>query len=123
MTDLDNMALLPCPFCGGKPRTGTANSGVPGMEDCGYAYIECCDVHVHRDEDEECASDWNRRAALLTAPPGYVLVPVEPTPLMIATFRADNEHGALSWMTHTTLRCADFRSRYAGMLAAAPEVK
>ena len=63
------------------------------------------------------------RAALLAAPPGWKLVPVEPTPMMIATFRADNEHGALSWMTHTALRCADFRSRYAGMLAAAPKVK
>lgn len=83
----------------------------------GLAAVAQAVVNGSYDDEPEHSSI---RAALLTAPPGYVLVPVEPTPMMIATFRADNEHGALSWMTHTTLRCADFRSRYAGMLATAP---
>ena len=48
------------------------------------------------------------RAALLTAPPGYVLVPVEPTPRMSAAgFCADEGH--------------DPAGVYRAMLAAAPE--
>lgn len=62
------------------------------------------------------------RAALTAAPEGYRMVPVEPTDLMAAVFRADNAHGAMTWTTHTTLRCADFRSRYVAMLNAAKEV-
>lgn len=128
MTDLDKTDLLPCPFCGNtnvqmvtfKHEDGDVLHavGCPKCECNGAPHIAVMD-----DPRPAAAAAWNQRTALLTAPPGYVLVPVEPTPLMIATFRADNEHGALSWMTHTTLRCADFRSRYAGMLAAAPEVK
>lgn len=54
--------LLPCPFCGGQPKVGETNSCVPGMEDCGYAYVECCVVHVHSSESvEETIAIWNRR--------------------------------------------------------------
>jgi hypothetical protein len=60
--------LKPCPFCGGQPRPGFASTGVPGLEDCGYCYIECCDVHIHRDDEDACAEAWNRRAALRAAP-------------------------------------------------------
>lgn len=77
--------LLPCPFCGGMPKVGHANSGVPGMEVCGYAYIECCDVHVHREEDEDCVGAWNTRAPVLReAPAGFVPIPVEPTDEMVS---------------------------------------
>ena len=55
--------LKPCPFCGGQPQPGFASTGVPELEDCGYCYIECCDVHIHRDDEEACAEAWNRRAA------------------------------------------------------------
>ncbi|MEY1661558.1 hypothetical protein [Isoalcanivorax beigongshangi] len=56
----------------------------------------------------------------MNIPTGWQLVPAEPTPLMAATFRADNEHGAMTWVTHTGVQCVDFDSRYRAMIAAAP---
>lgn len=54
--------LLPCPFCGGQPKVGETNTGVPGMEDCGYAFVECCIVHAHSEESvEDAIAAWNRR--------------------------------------------------------------
>lgn len=54
--------LLPCPFCGGQPKFGETNTGVPGMEDCGYAFVECCIVHAHSEESvEDAIEKWNTR--------------------------------------------------------------
>jgi hypothetical protein len=59
-------------------------------------------------------------AALSTPAAGeWVLVPREPTDAMRRAFRADR--AASTYYTHTTLQCADFDSRYAAMIAAAPE--
>lgn len=52
------------------------------------------------------------RAALLTAPPGYVLVPVEPTPEMVASAREHHEGSPYLPI-----------GLYRAMIAAAPEVK
>lgn len=46
------------------------------------------------------------------------LVPVEATPEMRDVFTA--AEGSATHYTHTTIRCGDFDSRYAAMLAAAP---
>lgn len=66
MTILDSLAqvqeLKPCPFCGGHPKVGETNTGVPGMEDCGYAFVECCIVHAHSEESvEDAITAWNTR--------------------------------------------------------------
>ena len=62
-TQPSDWAVAPCPFCGGQPKTGETNTGVPGMEDCGYAFVECCVVHVHSEESQEDAiAIWNTRA-------------------------------------------------------------
>lgn len=78
MTDLDKMALLPCPFCGNpnvQPVTiqdadGDALHAV-GCPKCGCNGTP----HVAAMDDPRPAAvaAWNRRA-LLAAPPGYVLV-------------------------------------------------
>lgn len=109
MTDLGKMALEL--LAAELERSGAATEAVESLR------------HADLVSPAIAVSTRAIRTALLTAPPGWKLVPVEPTPLMVATFRADNANGAMSWMTHTTLRCADFSSRYAGMIAAAPEVK
>lgn len=60
--DLGGVVLLPCPFCGGQPKFGETNTGVPGMEDCGYAFVECCIVHAHSEESvEDAIEKWNTR--------------------------------------------------------------
>ena len=57
------------------------------------------------------------RAALLTAPPGYVLVPAEPTPEMLrAALRAPCSG-------HPETGGQSYHNIYRAMLAAAPEVK
>ena len=52
------------------------------------------------------------RAALLTAPPGWRLVPIEPTPKMVEAAREHHEGEAYLPF-----------SLYKAMIAAAPEVK
>ena len=61
--DLGGVVLLLCPFCGGQPKVGETNTGVPGMEDCGYALVECCIGHAHSEESgEDAIEKWNTRA-------------------------------------------------------------
>lgn len=66
--------LKSCPFCGSAPFSGWVGSNVPGMQDCGYWAIECCDVHVHAEDEEDASARWNRR----TQPPARVEVKPEP---------------------------------------------
>jgi len=122
MTDLDKMALLPCPFCGNtnvqmvtiKDEDGDVLHAVdcPKCGCNGAPHIAAMD-----DPRPAAAAAWNQRTALLTAPPGCVLVPVVPTGKMLrAALRAPcsghPETGGQS--------CHDI---YRAMLAAAPEPK
>lgn len=69
----------------------------------------------HRIRTAEFAAPTQQAAGV---PEGFVLVPRVATEAMRAVFRA--EQGSGTFFTHTTLQCADFDSRYAAMLAAAP---
>ena len=81
MTDLDKMALLPCPFCGSpdvklvtfKDEDGDVlhAAGCPKCKCNGAPHIAAMD-----DPRPAAAAAWNKRAPL-TAPPGYVLVPLQ----------------------------------------------
>lgn len=53
-----------CPFCGNQPRSGWQGTGVPGMDDCGYWGIDCCNAFAHADTEAEALAQWNRRALL-----------------------------------------------------------
>ena len=79
-----------------------------------------------------CTETWDvaiaaTRAALLTAPPGWKLVPVEPTDEMAAIERLTAERDALQaqldWTVRETDRLLDEGRDLAAMRAAAPEVK
>lgn len=73
MSDMSDFEQIkPCPFCGSHPNEGSVGSSVPGMEDCGYLYIECrqCNgtsgkpfIGVHGDDKEVLRGIWNTRAA------------------------------------------------------------
>jgi len=72
---------------------------------------------------------WEAWQAALSAPPGYVLVPVEPTPEMVAAYLAENDAYWIErdelvpppgkWRTGTPAE-ATARS-YSAMIAAAPK--
>jgi len=53
--------LLPCPFCGKRPRSGWNGADGP-HDDCGYWSIECCGAFVHEDDEETARKLWNKRA-------------------------------------------------------------
>lgn len=76
-----------------------------------------CDLQETTFDDSPlyCARD--QSGAAVAVPEGYALVPVVPTFAMRNTFTAGM--GSATHFTHTTLRCEDFDSRYAAMLAAA----
>jgi len=101
-------ALKPCPFCaGGKTDihpNGRMWTGQRLSEPTSVSIRHWCeDVagQPHRmiervGRDEAAAIEaWNRRAALAAPPvaPGWVLVPVEPTPAMLACI-VSREHPA-----------------------------
>lgn len=72
---------------------------------------------------------WKAWQAALSAPPGYALVPVEPTPEMVAAYLAENDAYWIErdelvpppgkWRTGTPAE-ATARS-YSAMIAAAPK--
>lgn len=70
MTDSKEDGLLPCPFCGGRPRVQDyrAHEDQTG-ETYGFAAVEChCigssgGLFFHFDTLEECFAAWNRRAS------------------------------------------------------------
>lgn len=108
MTDLDKMAreLLAseCPECGGD---GRFEFGDGDWRNCG----RCADVHTVPRSQAESAI----RAALLSAPPGYALVPVELPAEMEVTF-------CEQWFSKR--RAIDdprMQDCWAAMIAAAPE--
>lgn len=117
MTDLDKMMLLPCPWCG-DPLASV--SVIEGSTFRWRRVQGCCtdgpEVHHDTKSDDQQAAEvdshrraieaWNTRAA----PPGYVLVPVEPTTEM---WRAARECGAYP----------SLGDQYRAMLAARPGVK
>ena len=135
MTDLDKMALLPCPFCGNtnvqmvtiKDEDGDVLHAV-GCPKCGCngaPHIAAMD-----DPRPAAAAAWNQRAALLTAPPGYVLVPVEPTDWMTLRIAKALQASEQSWWTWEECSPVEVdgwmtlaTAAIAAMTAAAPEVK
>ena len=81
MDDLDKMALLPCPFCGNPDVQLVTFPGADGdaLHAVGCPKCGCNGTpHVAAMDDPlpAAVAAWNRRA-LLTAPPGWKLVPVE----------------------------------------------
>ena len=114
MSDIDKMALLPCPFCGSPDVKLVTILDADGdvLHAVGCPKCGCNGTpHIAAMDDprQAAAAAWNKRAPL-TAPPGYVLVPVEPTPRMSAAgFCADEGH--------------DPAGVYRAMIAAAPEPK
>ena len=74
-------ALKPCPFCG--------SDDVEALDMEGKHYVVCYDCALegpfHKSRAAVIAA-WNTRAALAApaVPPGWQLVPVEPTEAMLA---------------------------------------
>jgi Lar family restriction alleviation protein len=112
MTD----ALKSCPFCGGKP--GFTQMGDDHGNDNAYNFVICADcgatcANIDTRPEADCVAAWNRRAA--AAPPvGWVLVPVEPTPQMLAAAEKDLDRHAWTRL--------DERMWHA-LLAAAPDTQ
>lgn len=109
-------ALLPCPFCGQKLHRYLSDEGSRYMHprwECPARGFEC------RADDEERLAAWNRRASLpapqgpaaQVSEPGFVLVPVEPTPEMQSAF----------WRTYYRIDNGGRDEAYRAMLAAAPQ--
>jgi hypothetical protein len=110
--------LKPCPFCA---STRLSNECTGAAEISGHTYqtgwIECLDCgcdgpsvdltdETPAQNDYQLVRDaWNRRAAI-AAPPGWVLMPAEPTQKM--------RTAAQAWTDSPT-------SVYRAMLAAAPD--
>ena len=111
MTDLDKMALLPCPFCGSPDVKLVTILDADGdiLHAVGCPKCGCNGApHIAATDDPRpaAAAAWNKRAPL-TAPPGYALVPADPG------------DAQLMWMDgHDD---ASLRRAYAGLIAAAPE--
>lgn len=105
--------LLPCPFCGGEADYLPDRLMAPGEP----PPVFCDGCHASALD----AAAWNRRAV----PPGFVLLPVEPTAEMTqAAYRAATE--ALE-MPNAHLQGSEARAEqvnthiYRAMIAAAPE--
>jgi Lar family restriction alleviation protein len=61
---MDDKTLLPCPFCGGVPKSYWQGDSID--QDCGYWAVECCHIHVHTDDEAEAIAAWNTRAPQAT---------------------------------------------------------
>lgn len=129
MTD----ALKPCPFCGGT-RLSDECTGAAEISGNTYqtGWIECFDCgcdgpsvdltdETPAQNDYQLVRDaWNSRAAIAAPPvaPGWVLVPVEPTPEMdAAAFDCCEVDGKANGFTNGT---EARRAIYRAMLSAAP---
>lgn len=120
-------AMLPCPFCGNSKNIAMVNEK---HDHSGGYFIACPEcmastgLRYAMGEDPRplLVEQWNRRAATQPTKPeqqaggvpaGFVLVPVEPTPEMLATGEAEFRSYCLRHMFgHPAV--------WAAMLAAAP---
>ncbi len=92
MADLMQQAreLLPCPFCGGEATLrmiGNVHSTRKCVVKCSGCRYERTDAVLRYGDEwllKTAIAAWNRRSAMRAAPEGYVLVPVKPTPEMLA---------------------------------------
>jgi len=110
--------LLPCPFCGGE-KIGkiTVNPSLEPRHRRFKVYCIECQVRTqdHRTR-KEAKEAWNQRSQQ-SAPAGYLMVPVEPTPEMVAAAHNKLKAEGLTvsdWFTTTAYRAA---------VAAAPKAE
>lgn len=108
MSDFEQ--LKPCPFCGSHPNDGSVGSSAPGMEDCGYLYIECphCNgasgkpfIGVHGDDKEVLRGIWNTRSAIASMQGEAVAVLLHPTNLGFVT------QGVIGWTEIGNVKVGD----------------
>jgi Lar family restriction alleviation protein len=85
MADLMQQAreLLPCPFCGEAVHLLVEHLDGTIIHPAYRVRCDYCGASSGY-TDKSCAELWNARAALRVAPEGFVLVPVKPTPEMLA---------------------------------------
>jgi hypothetical protein len=130
---IEETALLPCPFCGGRMQRRDALWPSEGDTDA-IIHAEPTDCPIEgafsigtADDCVSVAAAWNRRAPLVlqaldagqpVAPAGWKLVPIEPTDEMVQAGEDElNTHlGAGSVIARDPLFC------YRAMLAASPSV-
>lgn len=135
----DNLPpLLPCPFCGGAPKTIERPDNIDGTEFV-YAVSCCCDSYSARahqlerrktpEQAKSAATEaWNRRPGAV--PAGWVMVPVEPTGEMLRAMSSSKAMDAegefpslfdlIDYSGENKTRTA-IRAAYCAMLAAAPQ--
>ena len=121
---IERETLLPCPFCGAEPEIITLE-GETDDPSIGAQCVQCTSsacgaasglIYPLMDDVRHLLRErWNRRAALAAqpapaaVPPGYALVPIEPT------------HGMLSALTQEwhPSKHGPMKQRYRAMIAAA----
>jgi Lar family restriction alleviation protein len=89
---IDCQTLRPCPFCGEAPEVSDRASNDTATGHVWFIVCMCggysAHAHQHGDTQESATTAWNRRAALAAqpapaaVPPGYALVPIDPTERM-----------------------------------------
>lgn len=106
--------LRPCPFCGGTDIFVEPDERGSGGQHVAPYHVGCirCKCEQCADEEAEAIAAWNRRvspgaAQTREVPPGWKLVPVEPTEDMIL------EGNKRTWPIPS-------KYAYHAMLAAAP---
>lgn len=118
MADPDKMEreLLPCPFCGADMELVSNRDWHRVLGHVDGCIIECEDAMTPATDEQRAllVADWNRRPSLLTAPPGYVLVPVELIDAVPEINPSNYDHDAACKLNAWACELAT---------AAAPEVK
>lgn len=79
---MSNVDLMPCPCCGCEEDYFT----MPSAGDIEYVVCQSCGLRVDADS-------WNDIPRHLTLPPGYALVPLEPTDEMLEALFYGVSHG------------------------------